>query len=477
MTLTDFLKLPEFGSYINGALAFDKKSHPQSFISPVNGKEWKKIHYAGKELAQRVIASCEKAWKEWKQVPGPIRSKVLRKIGYLMDENKCLLAEVMAMEMGKPITEGGREVDYSSGYFHWFAGEAERDYGQIIPSQYAGKRLMILHEPIGVCGFITPWNFPLAMGARKIAAALAAGCCLLVKPASECPISMLLLAEIGRLAGLPNGAFNVVIGPEKEIGEEILSSPIVRKLSFTGSTEVGKYLYARSADTLKKLTLELGGHAPLLVFGDADLNKAVAGTIGAKFRNNGQTCIAANRIFVQKDIFKDFLLKLKESVQKLKVGDPLDSGTELSTVLHAASKAKVKAHVEDAKSKGAKVELAGEQPYQPVILSGVTKEMILFREETFGPVAPLIEFKTVDEGIEKANDSIYGLAAYAFTEALGTANKVMDKLQYGIIGINDGLPSTPQASFGGIKHSGFGREGGPTGLREYQVEKYVSIGS
>jgi succinate-semialdehyde dehydrogenase/glutarate-semialdehyde dehydrogenase len=392
-----------------------------------------------------------------------------------MMEYRELLSYVMAMEMGKPVREGLREVEYAAGFYFWFAGEAERIYGQTIPSQHSNKRLMLVHEPIGVCAIITPWNFPIAMGARKIAAALAAGCTVVAKPSPECPVSMALVALMCQIAQVPPGVFNMLIGSEEEIGRAFLESEVVRKISFTGSCEVGKYLYKNSADTLKRLTLELGGHAPLLVFNDASIKKAVQGSLIAKFRNNGQTCVAANRFFIQNEIYDDYLNSLLESIQRLRIGDPLDHDTDLSTVLHPSAISKVKKHTQDALQKGAIPILLGREPYEPTVLTEVTPDMLVFKEETFGPLIAIMRFQSIEEGIALANQSPYGLASYAFTENLTTAYKIIDQLQYGIIGLNDGLPSTPQASFGGIKNSGFGREGGPSGLREYLVEKFVSL--
>lgn len=475
MDVEQFLDQPKLGYFIDGKFIVPSEKKEREFISPVTGKAWKTLVEADQQSAQQAIEAAKKAFHDWKQIPSPVRGGYLRKIGDLMNEYKEDFANVMAMEMGKPVREGLGEVAYASGYFHWFAGEAERIFGQTIPSQYKGKWLMILREPVGVCAAITPWNFPLAVPARKIAPALAAGCTIVVKPSPETPVSLLLLAHICNMAELPKGVVNIIDGPEKEIGQVLLDSPIIRKLTFTGSTQVGRYLYRHSSQTLKKLTLELGGHAPLIVFDDADLDKAVEGTIGGKFRNNGQTCVSPNRIFVQDGIYDTFVKKFVDGVKRLRIGNPLDPQTELSHVLHPESVKKVKKHIQDAIDKGAKAELQGKEPYEPTILIDVTPDMIIFREETFGPVAPIIRFKSDEEGIALANDSEFGLSSYVFTESLSRAIAVMEKLEYGIIGLNDGVPSAPQASFGGIKSSGFGREGGPTAIQEYLNEKFVSI--
>ena len=474
MDVEQFLDQPILGSFINGTFQVSGK-RKEELVSPVTGKPWKTLLPASSEEAQQAIKAAESALPLWKKTPALVRANYLRNIGDLVTEYGDEFARLMAMEMGKPITQGKGEVTYAAGYFYWYAGEAERVYGLTIPSQFKEKRLMILYEPMGVCAAITPWNFPLAIPVRKIAAALAAGCTVVNKPSPESPITMLLFAHICHMAALPPGVINIIPGPEKEIGEALLDSPVVRKLSFTGSTEVGRYLYARSANTVKKLTMELGGHAPALVFDDADLNKAVMGIIHAKFRNNGQTCICPNRILVQKGIHDAFIKKFVEEVKKLKLGDPLDLESELSAILHPASVKKVTGHIQEALAKGAKAELRGKRPCDPAVLSGITSNMVLFHEETFGPVAPIVKFTSDEEGVALANKCEYGLASYIFTENLSRANRVIDALEYGIIGLNDGLPSSYQASFGGTKNSGFGREGGPTGIYEYLQEKFVSI--
>lgn len=475
MSLGALYQQQQFGSYIDGAFLIHKSQPLLSLVSPVTQKPWKELSLASTALTNQAIQAAHTALPIWKSVPAPQRGKILRQIGNLLIENKTIFAECMAMEMGKPIQEGAKEIDYSAGYFFWFAGEAERLYGKIVPASIPEKQLMVIHEPVGVCGIITPWNFPLAMGARKISAALAAGCTIVAKPSPECPITMCLFAQVCQEALLPKGVFNMVMGPEKEIGQAILSAPEVRKISFTGSCDVGRYLYKESAPTLKKLTLELGGQAPLIVFDDADLNKAISGTLTAKFRNNGQTCIAANRALIQKSIYPAYIAGLKAAVEKLVVGSPLEAKTEISNILHPLSTARVKEHVRDAINKGAEVILQGKKPYHPTLLTHITQKMRIFHEETFGPVLGITVFDSDEEGFALANDCEYGLAAYAFTSNLKRSRDCMQRLEYGIIGINDGLPSTPQASFGGLKNSGFGREGGPSAIQEYLVEKYISI--
>lgn len=473
--LTDYFEQKQCCSLINGQETVGLNLEPISLVSPVNKQEWKVLLPVGADEVAEAIAYAHSAYRKWAGTPAPARGKVLRSIADLMIEHKDLLAKAITTEMGKPIKESHAEVLYSAGYFSWFAGEAERIYGTSIPSQFPYKHLKIVHEPIGVCGFITPWNFPLAMASRKIAPALAAGCSAIVKPSPETPFTLLLLAKICQIAGAPDGTLNIVVGPEKEIGNALLDSPLVRKISFTGSTQVGIYLYGRSASTLKKLTLELGGNAPLLVFDDAAINQAVAGTVAAKFRNAGQTCIAANRIFIQEGIYAPFMDAFTEAVMKLQVGDPFDEKTDISWAIHPSAQEKVKLHVEDALARGAEAVLMSERSCEPKILSGITPGMRISSEETFGPVAAIAKFKSVEEGIALANASEYGLAAYIFTSSMKRANEAVSRLEYGIIGVNDGAISTPQASFGGMKYSGFGREGGPTGIYEYLIDKYISI--
>lgn len=474
-SLEQYYQQQQFCSFINGKEIVGLNKVPIELISPVTKNVWKTLSPAGADEVGLAVTAAQQAFQVWSKTPPPLRAKFLRDVADGLIKHKDLLAEAITMEMGKPIKESQAEIFYSASYFSWFAGEAERIYGVSIPSQFPNKSLKIVHEPVGVCGFITPWNFPIAMPARKIAAALAAGCTTITKPSPETPISMFLLAKVCQLAGIPDGAVNVVVGPEKEIGNVLLDSPIVRKISFTGSTQVGMYLYRRSADTMKKLTLELGGHAPLIVFDDASIEKAVEGTVIAKFRNTGQTCVCANRILVQEGIYDRFLEAFTNAVKKLQVGDPLDESTDLSTHIHVSAQEKVREQVKDALEKGAEAVLMSNEPYEPKILTGMTPSMKIFTEETFGPVAAIMKFKTMDEAVTLANASEYGLASYLFTGSMARANEAVSRLEYGIIGVNDGMISTAQASFGGVKNSGLGREGGPTGISEYLLEKYVSI--
>jgi succinate-semialdehyde dehydrogenase/glutarate-semialdehyde dehydrogenase len=475
MDVEQFLDQPRLGFYIDGSFCSDPDRPEKQLISPLSNTAWKSLLPATYEDALNAILAAQKSFDSWKRTSSSIRAKYLRKLGDLINEHADQFAKLMATEMGKPITQGKSEAAYSAGYFYWFAGEAERIYGLTIPSQFNNKKLLISYEPVGVCAAITPWNFPLAMAARKIAAALAAGCTIINKPSTESPATMLLFAQLCQMAELPPGVVNIIPGSEEEIGKALLESNIVRKISFTGSTAVGKLLYKKSAATLKKLTLELGGHAPLIVCDDADIKEAAEQTILGKFRNNGQTCVCPNRIYVQETIYEAFAATLIEEISKLKLGDPFDENTDLTTILHPASSEKVIKQIEDALQKGAIAEhIGGRESYHPCILFDVTEDMLIYREETFGPLAALIKFKTDEEAVALANDSEFGLSSYVFTKNLDRAAKIVDALEYGIVGLNDGMPSTYQASFGGVKHSGFGREGGPTALREYLVEKFVS---
>lgn len=427
------------------------------------------------EIIHQAIQRSEQRLVEWRQVPAPQRAQILRKIAEAVQGEKEHLAHLMAEEMGKTLRDGRAEVAYTADYFNWFAGEAERIYTTGVPSNSPHKQILIHQEPIGVCAAITPWNFPLAMAARKIAPALAAGCTILVKPAPECPRSLQALVTLATAQGLPEDCLQVLIGDEQLIGQSLLKSPVIRKLSFTGSCEVGRLLYAGSSETLKKLTLELGGHAPLIVCEDAEISLAVQESVKAKFRNNGQTCIAATRFFIQQSVLPAYLSQLKTAVSQLRIGSPFDVRTEITTTLHPSVEDKIRVHLVDALDQGAKLEYGGEFPYQPTILSGVKPHMLAFQEETFGPLISILSFDRDEEAIALANQNPYGLAGYLFTRDLKRMHRLTSQLQVGVIGVNDGAPSAAQISFGGIKDSGFGREGGPFGLREYLVDKCLSI--
>lgn len=472
--MKSFLEQDVFGSLIASQMHTSSKNivdHP-CFVTK---KPWKKIAHINEQEVQKALDVTINAGKELKSLNAYERRKLLFKTSYLLEKHKELIAEVMTKEMGKPIHEALAEVSYTASYFSFFAEEATRIFGQGIPSRTTGKKLWTTYEPVGPCYFVTPWNFPLAMAGRKVSAALAAGCPCINKPCLEAPITKLLLAKCIEEAGFPNGAFNVLIGDHDVINEVLLPSDHIKKVSFTGSVSVGKFLYASSANTLKKITLELGGNAPFIVFKDANLERAADELIAAKFRNTGQTCVCANRILVEDEIHDDFVERVIKRARLLKVGNPLEMDTQLSEHVHPSSAKKVKEHIEDAVSKGAKKHLNAKNHFEPEILTGVTPKMRCFKEETFGPLVSVVKFSGVQKAIELANQTEYGLASYVFTENLNIANIVCDALKFGMVGLNDGLPSCAEFPFGGIKHSGFGREGGPGSLHEFLYVKSISL--
>jgi succinate-semialdehyde dehydrogenase/glutarate-semialdehyde dehydrogenase len=399
-----------------------------------------------------------------------------------MMEHQEALAKLMTAEQGKPLAEAKGEIAYAASFIEWFAEEGKRLYGDLIPGHQSDKRIMVLRQPVGVVAAITPWNFPSAMIARKVGPALAAGCTFVCKPATQTPFSALAMAELGARAGIPAGVLSVLTGDSSAIGGEMTSNPIVRKLTFTGSTEIGKKLMQQSAGTLKKLSLELGGNAPFIVFDDADLDAAVQGAIASKYRNTGQTCVCANRLLVQEGVYDAFTAKLIDAVSKLRIGDGLKGATDQGPLIDRKAVAKVEEHIADAVSKGAKVAYGGKRHalggtfFEPTVVTGVTPAMMIAREETFGPVAPLFRFRTEDEAVRMANDTEFGLAAYFYTRDLARSWRVSEALEYGIVGLNTGLISTEVAPFGGMKESGFGREGSKYGILDYTELKYVCVG-
>jgi succinate-semialdehyde dehydrogenase / glutarate-semialdehyde dehydrogenase len=395
-------------------------------------------------------------------------------------ENQEDLAQILTAEQGKPLTESRGEIAYGASFIEWFAEEARRIYGETVPVPFPNGRAIVIRQPIGVVCAITPWNFPNAMITRKAGAALAAGCAMVVKPASETPLSALAMADLGERAGIPAGVLSVVTGSAKEIGAEMTSNPVVRGLTFTGSTEIGRMLMAQCAPTIKKMGLELGGNAPFIVFDDADLDAAVTGAMISKYRNNGQTCVCANRIYVQEGVYDAFAEKLAVAVKKLKVGNGVEDGVTTGPLINPAAVKKVEEHIADAIAKGGKVTLGGKPMggnfFEPTIITGVTSAMMVAREETFGPVAPLFKFKTEEEVIELANATEFGLACYFYSRDIGRVWRVGEALEYGMVGINEGLISTAEAPFGGVKESGLGREGSQHGLEEYLEIKYMMMG-
>ena len=450
--------------------------------NPATGTVLGSVPDLGKTEAEQAIAAAHDAFPSWSRRPAKDRAAILRRWYELQIENKDDLALLMTSEQGKPLAEARGEVDYAASFTEFYAEEAKRILGEIIPSPKESGRVLVLKQPIGVVAAITPWNFPLAMITRKVSPALAAGCTVVCKPAPETPLCALALAELAVRAGMPPGVFNVVTGNAEAIGAAFTSSPLVRMITFTGSTEIGKLLMRQSADTVKRVALELGGNAPFIVFDDADLDRAVAGAVASKYRNSGQTCVCANRILVQAGIYEAFAAKLAEEAAKLKVGDGTEAGVMQGPLINAAAIEKVESHVQDAVAKGARVVVGGKRHalggtfYEPTVLADVTTDMRLAQEETFGPVAPLFRFKDEAEAIRIANDTPYGLAAYFYTRDLPRAWRVAEALEYGMVGINEGIISTELAPFGGVKESGLGREGSHHGIEEFVELKYVMMG-
>ncbi len=454
-----------------------------AIANPATGEVLGCVPELGAGETRRAIQAAQDALPGWRALTAQARALLLRRWFNLLLEHQDDLARLMTLEQGKPLAEARGEILYAASFLEWFAEEGKRVYGDVIPSPWPDRRILVTREPVGVCAAITPWNFPAAMIARKAGAALAAGCTLVVKPAPETPFSALALAALAQQAGLPDGVLNVVTGPAQVIGDEILDNPLVRKLSFTGSTRTGRYLMQRCAGTLKRLSLELGGNAPFIVFDDADLEAAVAGALASKYRNSGQTCVCANRFLIQDRVYDAFAERLTEAVRaQLTVGNGLEPGVMQGPLINAAALTKVEQHVADALAQGAKVLTGGRRHplggtfYEPTVLSEVTPAMRIAREETFGPVAPLFRFQTEAEAVTGANATEFGLAAYFYSRDLSRVLRVAEALRYGMVGVNTGLISTEVAPFGGVKASGFGREGSKYGIEEYLDLKYLCIG-
>ncbi|MCB4790085.1 MULTISPECIES: NAD-dependent succinate-semialdehyde dehydrogenase [Delftia] len=450
--------------------------------NPATGEAVGHVPRMGEAETQRAIAAAERAFALWKQQTAEARARLLHRWFELMMENQEDLALIMTSEQGKPLAESRGEIAYAASYVQWFAEEARRIYGSTVPAPWADKRIIVTKEPVGVCAAITPWNFPAAMITRKVAPALAAGCTIIVKPAQQTPLSALAMAELAQRAGIPEGVFSVITGSSRAIGGVLTASMAVRKLTFTGSTEVGRVLAEQCAPTLKKMSLELGGNAPFIVFDDADLDAAVEGAMASKYRNTGQTCVCANRLLVQDGVYDAFMARLKVAVQALKVGNGLEAGVGQGPLIDQAAVDKVEELVADAVKNGAEVVLGGKRHalggtfYEPTILAHATDRMRIAREEVFGPVAPVFRFKTEEEAIRMANDTEYGLAAYFYARDVGRVWRVGEALEYGMVGINSGIISTAVAPFGGVKQSGMGREGGAAGIEEYLSTKYLCMG-
>ncbi len=450
--------------------------------NPATGESVARVPRMGAAEARSAIEAANRAWGPWRRRTAKERAAILRRWNDLMLANADDLAAIMTAEQGKPLAEARGEVTYAASFIEWFAEEGKRVHGDTLASPAADKRIVVLKEPIGVCAAITPWNFPAAMITRKAGPALAAGCPMVLKPASATPLSALALAVLAEEAGVPPGVFSVLTGGSSDIGGEMTSNPLVRKLSFTGSTETGRALMRQSADTIKKLSLELGGNAPFIVFDDADLDAAVQGAIASKFRNAGQTCVCANRIYVQAGVYDAFAEKLAEAVRRLKVGNGMDEGVEQGPLIDEAAVKKVQEHLQDAVAKGARI-LTGGKPhalggtfFEPTVLTGATPQMQLSREETFGPVAPLFRFESDEEAVRLANDTEFGLASYFYSRDIQRVWRVAESLEYGIVGINTGLISNEVGPFGGVKQSGLGREGSHYGIDDYVVIKYLCLG-
>ncbi|CAG4895142.1 NAD-dependent succinate-semialdehyde dehydrogenase [Paraburkholderia saeva] len=451
-------------------------------VNPATGERIAKVPRMGTQETRRAIEAANAAWPAWRAKTGKERAAILRAWYELMIANADDLALILTTEQGKPLAEAKGEITYAASFLEWFGEEAKRVNGDTIPTPASDKRIVVTKEPIGVCAAITPWNFPAAMITRKVGPALAAGCPIIVKPAEATPLSAFALAVLAERAGVPAGIFNVLTGDPKTIGAEMTGNPIVRKLSFTGSTAVGRLLMAQCAPTVKKVSLELGGNAPFIVFEDADLDAAVAGAIASKYRNSGQTCVCTNRFYVHDRVYDAFAAKLRDAVADLKVGFGTDAGVTQGPLINEAAVLKVESHIEDALAKGARVVTGGKRHalghgfFEPTVLADVTPAMKVARDETFGPLAPLLRFSSDEEVIRLANDTEFGLAAYFFSRDIGRVWRVAEALEYGMVGINTGLISNEVAPFGGVKQSGLGREGSHYGIDDYVVIKYMCIG-
>lgn len=462
------------GKWISGKKTFDVNN-------PANGKTVAKVADLTVSEAKQAIKAANIAWKKWKDTTAAERADLLYAWYSLIIQNKDQIAEIMTLECGKPITESYNEITYGASFISWFSEEGKRAYGDTIPSSNPTNRIVTIKQGIGVVAAITPWNFPLAMITRKVAPALAAGCTVVLRPASETPLTALALGKLAQEAGFPKGVLNIITGKDSSgIGKELSTNPLVRKISFTGSTKVGRILMSQAADTIKKVSLELGGNAPFIVFDDANIDEAVKGALIAKFRNSGQTCVAANRFLIQDSIFEEFTKKLTIAVSKLKTGDGLKKDVQVGPLINKSGLEKVQEHLKDATEGGAKIQIGGhlikDLFFEPTVLSDVSTQSLIAREETFGPVVSLFRFKNEKEAIELANNTEFGLAAYFYSQDIHRCWRVAEQIESGMVGINTGMVSTASAPFGGIKQSGIGREGSKHGLDEFMEIKYLSFG-
>ena len=468
--------------YIDGSWVVAASAATITVDNPATGDAIGTVPKLGAAETRQAVEAAARAFEDWRRTTAKERAVVMRRWFELMLENRDDLARLMTLEQGKPLAESRGEVVYAASFLEWFGEEAKRVYGDTIPAHAADKRVIVIKQPIGVVACITPWNFPLAMITRKAGPAIAAGCTVVLKPASQTPFSALALAELAERAGVPKGVLNVITGSAPEIGGELTANPQVRKLSFTGSTETGKLLMSQCASTVKKISLELGGNAPFIVFDDADLDAAVEGAIASKYRNTGQTCVCANRIFVQDDVYEAFATKLADAVRGLRPAPGLDPGSTQGPLIDDRAVKKVEEHISDAISKGARVVVGGRRHalggrfFEPTVLADVTPAMVIAHEETFGPVAPLFRFHTDAEAITLANDTPFGLAAYFYGRDVGRVWRVAEALESGMVGVNTGLISTEVAPFGGVKESGLGREGSKYGIEEFLEIKYICLG-
>ena len=467
--------------YIDGQWVDADDGATLAVTNPANDSVIGTVPKLGATETARAIDAAQEAFKSWRQLPAKQRAACLKTLAQLMLDNAEDLAKLMTIEQGKPLVESRGEVAYAASFFEWFAEEGKRIYGDVIPHQQPDRRIVVIKEPIGVCAAVTPWNFPSAMITRKAGPALAAGCTIVIKPASSTPYSALALCELAERAGIPAGVINVVTGASSEIGQELTANEKVRKLSFTGSTAIGKVLMRQCADTIKKVSLELGGNAPFIVFDDADIDAAVTGAMQSKYRNAGQTCVCANRILVHESVYDEFAEKLALAVEQMQVGDGLEDGTEVGPLIDVAAVEKVEAHISDAVAKGAQVAVGGSRHslggtyFQPTVIQHVDTDMAVATEETFGPLAPLFKFSSESEAIEMANATEFGLAAYLYCRDIGRVWRLSEALEYGIVGINTGIISTEVAPFGGMKESGIGREGSKYGIDDYVEIKYLCM--
>jgi len=470
-------------AYLNAQWVTQKEGEQFDVTNPANGELITSVPDMGKAETQQVIQAANDAWPAWRELLAKDRSAMLRKWFDLIMQNQTDLAKILSWEQGKPLAEAMGEIAYGASFIEWFAEEAKRVYGDIIPNTMADRRLLVIKQPVGVVCTITPWNFPTAMITRKAAPALAAGCPIIIKPAAETPLSALALAELADRAGFPAGVLNVITTDKAaEVGGEMTSNPDVRKMSFTGSTAVGKLLMKQCADTVKKISLELGGNAPFIVFDDADIDAAVEGAMASKYRNSGQTCVCANRLIVQESVYDEFSQKLAKAVEQLNVGESTEQDVTQGPLINEAAVEKVEQHISDAVSKGASIVTGGKRHqkggtfFQPTVLINVDNSMLVATEETFGPVAPIFKFSTEQQALDLANDTEFGLAAYFYARDIGRIWRIAEGLETGIVGINEGIISTEVAPFGGVKESGLGREGSRYGIDEFLEMKYLCMG-